>query len=241
MRRLVRRVRAPLPTSIGKREGLEYTLWLPNEEPAGGVVVLHGAGSCKETHHDYARTVLAAGLAALVYDQRGHGASEGPMDGRMLSDVLAMASLLRSQSGVGDLPIALRGSSMGGCVALLAAPVVDARAVVAICPAPPTGLRRALHAGSLQFEVDTEALERLLADSDIYETVAELTVPVLLMHAAGDEVVPVRVSRELSRHFLNPASRLIEVPGGHHRSVQHDPELQAVSAQFLVRALAAVT
>jgi len=28
----------------------------------------------------------------------------------------------------------------------------------------------------------------------------------------------------------------VEVPGGHHRSVQHDPELQATAVRFLVRA-----
>ena len=33
--------------------------------------------------------------------------------------------------------------------------------------------------------------------------------------------------------------RLITVPGGHHRSVQHDPELRAVSLRFLERMLGA--
>jgi hypothetical protein len=32
-------------------------------------------------------------------------------------------------------------------------------------------------------------------------------------------------------------SRLITLPGGHHRSVQHDRELQAVSLRFVERAL----
>jgi uncharacterized protein len=34
-----------------------------------------------------------------------------------------------------------------------------------------------------------------------------------------------------------PESRLIAVPGGHHRSIQHDDELQAVSVGFIERAL----
>ena len=37
-------------------------------------------------------------------------------------------------------------------------------------------------------------------------------------------------------HEAAQGSRLIEVPGGHHRSVQHDPELQAAAVRFLVRA-----
>jgi hypothetical protein len=36
-----------------------------------------------------------------------------------------------------------------------------------------------------------------------------------------------------------PGSRLIVVPGGHHRSIQHDQELQAVSLRFIERALGA--
>ena len=55
------------------------------------------------------------------------------------------------------------------------------------------------------------------------------------MHAEGDEQVPISVSREL--HAAAPGSRLIAVPGGHHRSIQHDPELTAVAVRFLTRAL----
>ncbi len=64
-----------------------------------------------------------------------------------------------------------------------------------------------------------------------------LAIPVLLLHAEGDEQVPVQHSRELEPHLSHPASRLIVVPGGHHRSIQHDDELQAVSLRFLDRAL----
>ena len=38
-------------------------------------------------------------------------------------------------------------------------------------------------------------------------------------------------------HAVAPGSKLVVTPGGHHRSVQHDPELQAYAARFLVRSL----
>jgi fermentation-respiration switch protein FrsA (DUF1100 family) len=60
---------------------------------------------------------------------------------------------------------------------------------------------------------------------------------VLLLHAEGDEQVPVEHSRELARLTRSPGSRLIAVPGGHHRSVQHDADLQAVSVRFIERCL----
>jgi uncharacterized protein len=67
--------------------------------------------------------------------------------------------------------------------------------------------------------------------------VPRLTVPVLLLHAQGDERVPVQLSRELAAELQAPDSRLIEVPGGHHQSIQHDEELQAVSLRFIGQAL----
>ena len=98
-----------------------------------GVVVLHGAGSAKESHFDFARGCRDEGMAALAFDSRGHGRSEGDFGPGAVDDVLAMADLLRAH-----VPrVALRGSSMGGFLALHAAardPSICA--VVAICPAP---------------------------------------------------------------------------------------------------------
>jgi alpha-beta hydrolase superfamily lysophospholipase len=234
-----RTITPELPSEIGVHDGLSYSLWLP-KNPSGGVVVLHGAGSCKENHHDFARAALGADLAAIVFDQRGHGESEGAMDGRALDDITQMAALLRSRLPDPEhAPIALRGSSMGGYLALVSAEAVDARAVVAVCPAGAEGLRRGLAAGRFTFAADEPALAAFLEAHDPLEAIASLEdVPVLLLHAEGDEQVPVEHSRELAARMRSPRSRLVVVPGGHHRSVQHDPDLQAVSLRFIERALA---
>ena len=228
------------PARSGVEDGLAYALWLPpgaDRAPAAGVVILHGAGSCKESHYDFARAAIALGLAALSFDQRGHGESDGPMDARALDDVAAIASLLRRELGDPAAPLALRGSSMGGYLAILAAERVRASAVVAICPASSGGLRRGLRDGSLRFDADVEALEALLLAGELQPAVESLAAPLLLLHAQGDEQVPVQHSRELAAAFHSPGSRLIELPGGHHRSIQHDEELQAVSLRFIERAL----
>ncbi len=234
-----RPVTVALPTEGAIQDGLAYSLWLPPAERANGagVLILHGAGSCKESHHDYARVVLGAGFAALAFDQRGHGASDSPMDGRVLEDVGRMAALLRTRIGGAAAPLALRGSSMGGYLAIIASPVIDAAAVVAICPASPEGLRRGLRAETPRFAADVPALEAFLSAHDLARAVASLQAPLLLLHAEGDEQVPVQHSRELARSFSSPRSRLITVPGGHHRSIQHDQELQAVSLRFIERAI----
>ncbi len=200
-------------------------------------MVLHGAGSCKESHHDYARAAVARGLAAICFDQRGHGESGGRLAGNVIADVVTIAGHLRGALGGPDRPVAIRGSSMGGYLAIVAAPAIDAGAVVAICPAGADGLRRGLESGDFDFAADTDSLRALLDHNDLSAAVKSLTVPLLLMHAEGDERVPIRQSRELARLAGAPGSRLIAVPGGHHRSVQHDSELQAASLRFVERSL----
>ena len=219
------------PAELGEVDGLAYSLWLPEGDPWAGLVILHGAGSCKESHHDFARAARAAGLSAVCFDLRGHGASAGALDGRVLEDVATIAGLL------GDVPLALRGSSMGGYLAILAAARLDARAVVAICPASADGLWRGLRGGQFDFRADVPSLEAFLASNDLDAVVERLALPQLLLHAEGDERVPVAHSRELARRAPDPRSELVVVPGGHHRSVQHDAELQGHALRWLRRVM----
>jgi uncharacterized protein len=219
------------PAELGELDGLAYSLWLPDSDPWAGVVVLHGAGSCKESHHDFARAARAAGLSAVCFDQRGHGASGGELDGRALADVAAVARLL------GDMPLVTRGSSMGGYLSIVAAAELGAQAVIGICPASADALWRGLRSGELDFPADIPALEALLAEHPLDAAVERLGAPLLLMHAEGDERVPVAHSRELARRFRDPRSELVVVPGGHHRSVQHDAELQGHALRWLRRVI----
>lgn len=180
---------------------------------------------------------MALGLAAICFDQRGHGETGGRLAGDAIDDVVAVATHLRAALGEPDAPLAMRGSSMGGYLAILAAEPTRARGVVAICPASAAGLARGLRAGDFDFEADTEALARFLDEHDLSDAVRSLPVPLLLMHAEGDERVPVEHSRELAVQARHPDSRLIAVPGGHHRSIQHDEEMQAVSLRFIAAVL----
>jgi pimeloyl-ACP methyl ester carboxylesterase len=179
--------------------------------------------------------VLGAGLGAIAFDLRGHGASEGKLDDRVIGDVSSVTSVLRAHLDTDA--IAIRGSSMGGYLAIVAASAIGARAVIAICPANEDGLRRGLARGNLGFAAEVPALDGFLENHPIGAAVAALEVPLLLLHAEGDEVVPVASSRELAHLMRDPQSRLIAPPGGHHRSIQHDEELQAVSVKFIERAL----
>src|SRR3954466_13563180 len=139
----------PLPSrpELGSKDGLAYALFMPEEEPEAGVLILHGAGSAKESHFDFARTARERGLAALAYDARGHGRSDGEFGPRAIEDALAMCELLRAHAPA----VALRGSSLGGFCAIVAGAASGGAvgAVAAICPASEDMLLRGLRTGRL--------------------------------------------------------------------------------------------
>jgi len=220
------------PQEMGSHEGLAYARFSPTGTPRGSILIVHGAGSCKESHFDFARGARAAGYVAMTYDQRGHGSSVGPLGGQALDDLATMATLVDVR------PLVLRGSSLGGYLALLGAGPLSAGAVVAICPASAEMLLRGLRAGDFEMDADRPALEGFLEGHDLDAAVTRLAAPLLLLHAEGDERVPVGHSAELLNRARSANKRLIALPGGHHRSVQHDGELHGVTLRFIDRALA---
>jgi dienelactone hydrolase len=241
----------PLPPSEnGMLDGIAWCLWLPAGEGSWpAVMVLHGAGSRKENHADYARAAIAHGLAALTFDNRGHGDTEGPLGDGVVGDLRAVAAWLAARPEIEGGRIGVRGSSMGGLLAIhAAAESDDVAAAVAICPAaewmlaedvqrlvdgrpPPPG------SALSEMRVDAPALARWLDEHDVEEAAARMgPKPLLLIHARGDEVVPYTHSEKLYECAAEP-KRLLLLEGGHHRSVQHDPELQGESLRWLARAM----
>jgi uncharacterized protein len=230
------------PSRSDEHDGRPYLLWLPASAPPWpGMVIVHGAGSQKENHGDFGRACAAAGWAALAYDQRGHGDSAEEMSPEALADVGRMARFLASADGVDGARVCVRGSSLGGFVAIHGAATSDAVAgVIAICPAGEQHLLRGLRAGTLEIRASEAAradLEAWLGEHDLRAAVELIgRKPLLLIHARGDERIPSEWSEELHEHAAEPR-KLIVLPGGHHRSAQHDPELQGLALRWLERSL----
>jgi alpha-beta hydrolase superfamily lysophospholipase len=227
----------PAPPEIGAHDGLSYALFMPEGEPVCGVVICHGAGSAKESHFEFARELRAAGMAALAFDMRGHGRSNGALGPSAFQDARLMCELVLERAPA----VALRGSSLGGFCAIGAAALEPSgiAAVVAICPAPEDFLLRGLRAGRFDdFRLDPAALEPWLESLKLTDLVARLspTTALLLLHAQGDERIPYAVSEELFTAAGEP-KRLLVLPGGHHRSLQHDLEIHAESVRFIEAAV----
>lgn len=224
----------PHAPELGERDGLAYALFRPDAEPAVGIVVIHGAGSFKESHFDFARLARDYGIAAVCFDQRGHGDSRGAWGPSAVVDVLTMSELVGEHAPA----VALRGSSMGGSCAIHAAALEHAHvAVVAICPAAGDFLARSIRARRHGFRVDEQAALPWLESLSLHDAAASLApaTALLLLHARGDEQVPYAISEELYAVADEP-KRLLIVPGGDHRSIQHDAELQSLSIRFIADA-----
>ena len=183
-----------------------------------------GLGSRKENHVDFADAVAAAGMAALALDLRGHTDSAGRLDGGVLDDLLAGLDAL---AAAGHAPLGLRGSSMGGMLALhAAAGDRRVRAVVALCPARPEGLARRIG--------DDWPLAMPLAPAVArHDGVARG-----YWHATGDQSVPWGGTLALAG-VTPPPMRLRVALGGGHNTLQHDPAVIAETVAFLAEHLGA--
>jgi dipeptidyl aminopeptidase/acylaminoacyl peptidase len=264
---------ARLPRSIE----LAATLYLPdrdrrNPQPRSpGLVVGHGAGSCRGSHHEFCREACAQGFAVLALDFRGHGDSAGAADGPLEEDVFAATEFLRGHEEVDPRTICYRGSSMGGFYGLKAAPRAGFAALALLCPASETVILDALaevEDGSSYTEApgapaaeptgaasyvatplaqepprttrwDIPRLKAYFTEQDSLGLAECVEVPVLLVHARADAVVPFAHSLALAGRLRGDAT-LLALAGGSHTSAQHDRAIHRLTGQWLLDHLASL-
>src|SRR5207248_683452 len=116
---------------------LAGTLYLPvSGPPAPAVVFVHGAGPAVRGggYHELARHFARKGVAALIYDKRGCGASTGDWTRAGLHDLaedaLACVRLLRGRPDIHPAQVGLWGLSQGASVIPTAAGRSPAAALV---------------------------------------------------------------------------------------------------------------
>ena len=106
---------------------LAGTLTLPSgDHPHPAVIFVHGSGAAdRESNRFYADLFARHGIATLIYDKRGVGASTGDWRYVHLSDLaqdaLAGVQLLKSRKDINPNQIGIFGGSQGGWVAPLVA------------------------------------------------------------------------------------------------------------------------
>jgi pimeloyl-ACP methyl ester carboxylesterase len=218
-----------------------------------GLVICHGFPSPSNGRLDAARSYFdladrisdQLGWIVLAFTYRGCGSSEGDFSlAGWLRDTLNAAQELRSRVDVTSVWVA--GFGTGGAMAISAAAAdPDIAGVAAVGPPAdfddwvrdPEGLlgyaRRVGAIGSPGFPADEAAWQAELASIRAVEAAGAMGErPLLVMHGASDEVVPLFDARVIADAHGAADLRVIE--GGGHR-LRFDPRAVAVLLGWLDR------
>lgn len=224
------------PVSFMSQDGLTLRGWfLPAPGPVKGTIICsHGyAGECSPDLI-YAPMFNRAGYHVMLFDYRGHGASEGTFTSLVYyerGDLLCGLEYLRSR---GIARVGLIGFSMGGAITLSTAPL-SPMVVGAVSDCTFGELNRVIStaaeergvphviAALLGYLVQAAASVRLRANlfsADPIRHIAEISPrPVLIMHGEADEAIPVSEASRLYGAAREP-KELWTVPGAHHRRIE---------------------
>jgi fermentation-respiration switch protein FrsA (DUF1100 family) len=158
----------------------------------------------------HAKLLSAAGFDVLVFDYRGYGRSTGRPDeqGTYRDARAARAALLR-EPGVDGLRLTYLGESLGGAVALALALEHPPHALV--LQSTFTGVRdmARLHYPFIPAALVPDAYPSL-------RLIPELQAPLLVLHGAEDEIVPLSHAHELFRAAPEPKRLHVFPAAGHN-------------------------
>lgn len=228
--------KAVFPGGLGPR--LVGELEVPEDEPRAAALFAPCFTCTKDAKAivRIARALTDAGLAVLRYDVTGIGGSSGDFAATTLAsqvdDLLAAADFMRAR---GLEPRLLIGISLGGAVVLAGARrVPEAAAVVTVnAPSDTTHLVNLLLALAPEIVTGGAAPVTLLGRTtrigaplledlprhDPTRSAADLGLPLLVLHAPDDEVVPVGHADRLFAAARQPKS-LVAVAGADHLLLQ---------------------
>ncbi len=114
----------PKPVELTTRDGVTLkSIYYPSEtikSNAPGLILLHMAGSNKESWQTFAKAAQQAGYAVLVPDLRGHGENEEKNFNyiQMNEDVEAAISWMDNRPEINGDKLGVAGASIGGNLAL---------------------------------------------------------------------------------------------------------------------------
>jgi pimeloyl-ACP methyl ester carboxylesterase len=111
---------------------------IPDSDSASipGMVLCHGFGSGQRAMESSARILAEQGVATFIFDFRGHGSSEGAVDGKLADDVVDAWEVFSRFREVDGKRMGLAGHSLGAMSAIQAAgKIKDLKALIALsCP-----------------------------------------------------------------------------------------------------------
>ena len=179
----------------------------------GTVVFSHGNAGSMGHHLGFVVWLVEAGYNVLMYDYRGFGKSGGHVDRRgMIDDVKAAFAYASGRRDLDAGRLVSYGHSLGG-----------AKSVTALGESPVKGLRAVVIDGAFaSYQAMARTVGGRLGESLVTDELAPKDyvgklspVPLLVIHGARDEVVPVSQGLQLFESAHQPKT-LFEVEAGRH-------------------------
>lgn len=215
----VQELNIPVKTPLGSDQFLHAWWWPAQRSDAPTVLYLHGTRWNLTAQVRRISALHEMGFAVLAIDYRGFGQSPGdlPSERTVYEDAAAAWERLLALQ-----PDASRrfiyGHSLGGAIAVDLAERVNkedhSKAAGLIVESTFTDL------GAVAAAVINTSLpvRWILSEKfDSIDKIADIDMPVLIVHGADDPYVPSRFSRELYAAAVEP-KRLLLVPGGNHNN-----------------------
>lgn len=208
----------PVKTALGMNQSMHAWWWPAGRANAPAVLYLHGTRWNLTAQVRRISELHDMGFAVLAIDYRGFGKSPGdlPSERSVYEDADAGWQRLRQFQPDASKRY-IYGHSLGGAIAVDLADRLardDARAAGLIIESTFTDL------GSVAAAVIHTSLpvRWILSEKfDSIDKIADVGVPVLIVHGADDPYVPSRFSRELFAAAVEP-KRLLLVPGANHNN-----------------------
>lgn len=229
------------PLAFPATDGTRLAGWfLAHPRPQGTVLLLHGFGTNHFGLVHLAYDLLARDLQSLLFDFRGHGASEGEattLGYWEQQDVLGALAYLRARGDVDPDRIGVYGVSMGGATALLTVKnglgvraLVTDSAFATLRGAIDHGFRRIAGLPPAIFRRPTIWFASKFAGVDLDQVLHAVQplarikdtapCPIFIIHGTEDDVVFVQDAYQLYLAADGPKELWIVPDAGHGRAHQ---------------------
>jgi pimeloyl-ACP methyl ester carboxylesterase len=196
---------------LAGKDGVRLHAWMHrNEGSPWTVVITHGNAGNLMYHEPVLALCRSLGLQAILFDYRGYGLSTGrPTQEGLLRDAEAVVDYVEGSLGVPREHVVYFGQSLGsGVAALLAERRPPGRLILE--SAFPTLAEVAFH------HYPFLPVRFLLLDPyDARRAFRRIACPVLFLHPAEDEIIPLALGRALFDQAREP-KLFVPIPGAHH-------------------------
>ena len=233
---IARRFPAVQEISLAAAEGTRIHAWFVNSlSSQGAPLVVYFGGNAEEVSWMLEgvgdpRIGATPGVAWLLVDYRGYGASEGkPSEAALVADALAFYDFAKGLPGVDPQRIFAFGRSLGSGVAVQLAAVRTLAGLVLVAPYD------SLVEVARHYYPFLPVSWMLKHRFDSSAHAPRLQVPLLCIVAERDEVVPPERAERLYDAWGGPKRKVV-LPGARHNDMDAAPEFWRAIRSFLVGA-----